>query len=146
VTAGEDVGAGDPELAAALESGDVIAVRTALLAARLLVPVVATVPEAAAGSGRIESDGEGAEMAVPRLVGADGRHALPVFSSYDAMRAWRADARPVPMMGEKAVSGAIAEGYDAVILDVAGPVTHIVELGPELSPEPRDALKHPRRR
>ena len=67
-------------------------------------------------------------MAVPRLVGADGRHALPVFTSYDALRAWRADARPVPMPGEQAIAAAIAEGYDAVVLDVAGPIPHVIEL------------------
>jgi hypothetical protein len=32
------------------------------------------------------------------------------------------------MPGERAVSGAFGEGYDAVILDVAGPSAHVVEL------------------
>jgi hypothetical protein len=125
VTDAGDTGAADPRLSAALDGDDLVAIREALLAARVLVPVVATAADREAPS----SDGAG--MAVPRLVGADGRHALPVFSSYDALRAWRADARPVPMSGEQAVSGAIAEGYDAVILDVVGPVTHLVELDPE---------------
>lgn len=123
MTSTEDVGDADPALVAALAGGDVAAIRRELLRARLLVPIVA-----------MGEESSGAEMAVPRLIGADGRHALPVFSSYDALRAWRPDTRPVPMPGEQAVAAAMGEGYDAVILDVAGPVTHIVEL--EQAPEP----------
>jgi hypothetical protein len=118
-----DLGEADPALAAALEAGDAATVRRLLLSTRVLVPIVATGAESAA-----------AEMAVPRLVGADGRHALPVFTSYDALRAWRADSRPVPMPGEQAVSGAISEGYDAVVIDVAGPVSHVIELRQEPAP------------
>lgn len=114
---GEDIGRADPGLTAALESGDVVAIRRALLIARVLVPVVA-----------LGDESDAAEMAVPRLVGADRRHALPVFTSYDALRAWQPDARPVPMPGEQAIAGAVAEGYAAVVIDVAGPVTHTVEI------------------
>lgn len=81
----------------------------AALAARLLVPVVA-----------LRADGADAEMAVPALVSADGARALPVFSSYDELRAWRSDARPVPMTGARVILGAVAEGYDGVVVDVAG--------------------------
>jgi hypothetical protein len=116
-----DDGTADPALAAASAAGDPARVRIALLSARLLVPVVA-VPI---------SEGD-AEMAVPSLVAADGRRALPVFSSYDALRAWQPDARPVPMSGARAVAGAAAEGYDALVLDVAGPVTHTIS-GDELA-------------
>jgi len=116
----EDRGEADPALAAALASDDLVAIRRALLVARLLVPIVA-----------MDEDTDAAELAVPRLVGADGRHALPVFSSYDTLRLWRPDARPVPMPGERAIAGAVGEGYDAVILDVAGPIPHVVELDRE---------------
>jgi type III secretion system (T3SS) SseB-like protein len=113
----EDRGEADPALVAALASADVAAIRMALLAARVLVPIVA-----------LGEESTQAEMAVPRLVGADGRHALPVFSSYEALRAWRADARPVPMPGEQAVRAAVDEGYAAVVVDVAGPIPHTVEI------------------
>jgi hypothetical protein len=116
---GDDVGAADPALSTALESGDVAAIRNQLLAARVLVPIVAVGEESTA-----------VEMAVPRLIGADGRHALPVFTSYDALRAWQQETRPVPMSGEQAIAAAIGEGYDAVIVDVAGPITHVIELEP----------------
>ena len=112
-----DAGDADPTLAAALAHGDLSAVRQAILHARLLVPVIASGEESTA-----------VDMAVPRLIGADGRHALPVFSCYDALRAWRAQARPVPMAGEQAMAAAVAEGYEAVILDVAGPIPYVLEI------------------
>lgn len=119
LTPAEDVGDPDPALVAALASGDVPSIRRELLRARVLVPIVAMGEESA-----------GADMAVPRLIGADGRHALPVFTSYDALRAWRSDPRPVPMPGEQAIAAAMGEGYDAVVVDVAGPVSHVVDLAP----------------
>jgi hypothetical protein len=117
VTSGEeDAGVPDPRLVAGLAAGDAGTVRVALLSARLLVPVVA-----------MGEESTGAEMAVPGLVGADGRRALPVFSGVEALAAWRSDARPVPMPGAQAVAAAQDEGYAALVLDVAGPVSHVVE-------------------
>jgi hypothetical protein len=116
VTSGEDTGASDPRLVTGLAAGDAGTVRSALLNARLLVPVVA-----------MGEESTGAEMAVPGLIGADGRRALPVFSGVEALAAWRSDARPVPMPGAQAVAAAQDEGYAALVLDVAGPVSHVVE-------------------
>jgi SseB protein N-terminal domain len=107
--ASDDDGGVDPALAPLLATGTTEEVGLALLGARLLVPVVA-----------LRSDGE-AEMAVPALVNETGRRALPVFSSYDALRAWRADARPVPMSGARVMAAARSDHYDGVVLDVAGP-------------------------
>jgi hypothetical protein len=110
-----DRGQADPALTAALADGSVPQIRVALLRARLLVPVVAS-----------PVDGGDAEMAVPLLVSGDGRRALPVFSSYDALRAWRDDARPVPMAGARVFAAAVAEGHHGVVLDVAGLSAHTV--------------------
>jgi SseB protein N-terminal domain len=129
---GADHGAADPLLAQALTAGDVVAIREALMAARVLVPIVAMPVDASAP----ESDG--AQMAVPRLIGSDGRQALPVFTSQDSLRAWRPDARPVPMPGEQAIVAAIGEGYDVVVLDVAGPITHAIDLA-SAKPAPETA-------
>ena len=109
-----DDGRVDPRYAAALAGGDPESIRAAILVSRFLVPVVA-----------MPATDADAEMAIPALIAADGARALPVFSSYDELRAWRADARPVPMPGARVVLGAVAEGYDGIVVDVAGerPVT-----------------------
>lgn len=123
-----DTGEADPALLAALAAaadGPVqeAAARTALLTARLLVPVVAV----AVARDEVTGADTEAEMAVPALIGADGRRALPVFTSYDALRAWRPDARPVPMPAARVLAGAVGEGYDAVVVDVAGPGMHVLD-------------------
>ena len=117
-TAPDDDGSVDPVLEPLLATATTEEVGLALLGARLLVPVVA-----------LKSDGGEADMAVPQLVNEAGLRALPVFSSYDALRAWRADARPVPMSGARVMAAAKAEGYDGVVLDVAGPDPHTFTIG-----------------
>lgn len=110
-----DTGEADPALLAALAADDRSRVHEILPQARLLVPVVA-----------LPASGE-AEMAVPVLVNAAGRRALPVFTSLAALGDWRADARPVPMPGARVIAAAIAEGYDGVVVDVAGPSSFTLE-------------------
>jgi hypothetical protein len=121
----DDDGRVDPRYAEAVASGDPNEVRTALLAVRLLVPVVAL----PGGDGVDGVDGVDAEMAVPALVAADGARALPVFSSYDELRAWRPDARPVPMSGARVILGAAQEGYDGIVVDIAGTNPLTIDLG-----------------
>jgi hypothetical protein len=60
-------------------------------------------------------------MASPRLIGHDGRAAVLAFTSLDALRSWRADARPVPSAAAGVWSTAVSEEC-AVVIDVAGPV------------------------
>lgn len=121
----DDNGDIDPRLAEALAVGDEAAIRQVMLDVRLLVPMVP-----------VGQDSRAVDMAVPALIGADGRQALPVFSSYSTLRSWRADARPVPMSGHQAVSAAASEGYAAVVLDVAGPHPQVVEIRPQRAAEP----------
>jgi hypothetical protein len=116
-SAPDDDGGVDPAFASVLSAGTPEEVGVALLSARLLVPVVA-----------VRTEGE-ADMAVPELVNEAGKRALPVFSSIDALRAWRVDARPVPMTGVRVMAGARTEGYDGVVLDVAGPHPHTFTIG-----------------
>jgi hypothetical protein len=108
-----DTGEADPDLLAALAADDRGRVLALLGGARLLVPVVAMPAPGEAGAE--------AEMAVPTLVNAAGRRALPVFTSLAALAEWRCDARPVPMPGARVVAAAVAEGYDGLVVDVAGP-------------------------
>lgn len=107
----DDDGSADPAVAATLDAyrartGSEHDVVVAIAAARLLVPVVA----------------DGGDMALPTLVGRDGRRAVLAFTSADAIAAWRADARPVPVGARKVCLAALDEDAAAVIVDVAGPV------------------------
>ncbi|HUY45373.1 MAG TPA: SseB family protein [Streptosporangiaceae bacterium] len=66
------------------------------------------------------------EMALPTLVGRDGRHAILAFTSLDALTRWRADARPVPVPAARAwLAG--TQDASAVVIDVAGPVPLAVD-------------------
>jgi len=123
----DDRGAADPRVAAALAAflagqGSERAALTALAAARLLVPVVANLAE---GSGPANGDAS-SEMALPMLIGRDGRPALLAFTGLDALTRWRPDARPVPAQADRVWRAAVAEGC-AVVIDVAGPVPLAVE-------------------
>jgi hypothetical protein len=66
------------------------------------------------------------EMALPTLIGRDGRAAIMAFTSLDALTRWRPDARPVPV---PAASVWLAGRQDAsaVVIDVAGPVPVAVD-------------------
>lgn len=121
-----DLGDPDPILAGALASGDIAAALARLLLARLLLPVVAAGEPARDGSGEKSS-----ETSVPLLVDATGGRALPAFTGTAALRRWRRDARPVPMPGARLIAGAVAQRYDAVVVDICGP--HPLQLtGPVL--------------
>ena len=107
----DDRGDPDPRLLEAIAAGDRLRVHALLPAVRLLVPVVA-----------MPATGE-AEMAVATLVNAAGQRALPVFTGVETLVQWRPDARPVPMRGARIVAAAIQEGYDGLVIDVAGPAS-----------------------
>lgn len=126
-----DDGTADPALVAALagyrdDGAALVDVVRALPRARLLVPVVATLGEQGTGERTGLAVEKSAEMAVVTLKGTDGRVALPVFSSTNAMHAWEPGARPVPVDARRAALSAVQEGADVLVLDVAGPVTAVV--------------------
>ncbi len=97
----------------------------ALAGARLLVPVVAVRADDLAAAGHLGA-GKATEMAVPAIVGHDGRRALPAFTSKETLRRWQPDARPVPVPAAGVWQSALQESQ-AVIIDVAGPVPLAVE-------------------
>jgi hypothetical protein len=121
-----DTGAADPAVTAALEAwargtaGERAAL-TALAAARLIVPVVAML-------GERDDDGteKETEMALPTLVGRDGRAAVIAFTGTGTLTRWDPAARPVPFPASRVWEYAMAEG-NAVVIDVAGPVSLVVE-------------------
>jgi SseB protein N-terminal domain len=145
-----DRGDPDPRAAAALTAfaagqGSEHAVLTALASARLLVPVVAVLAGPAPGGGTgatgpggapaagIADPGAGrlraekvSEMALPTLVGSDGRHAVLAFTCLSSLTRWRPDARPVPVQaGQVWLAG--TQEASAVVVDVAGPVPFAVD-------------------
>jgi hypothetical protein len=122
-----DVGEADPLVTAALAAyaagkATEYAVLTAVAASRLLVPVVAVLAEAGEDGGEKET-----EMALPTLVGNDGRKAVIAFTGIDTITRWRADARPVPVPARSLWPAVAAEQADAVVIDVAGPVPLVIE-------------------
>ncbi|MFJ1792310.1 SseB family protein [Kitasatospora griseola] len=126
----EDDGTADPVLAAALAAwqqdpsaeGELL---SALTPSRLMVPIVAVL-------GEVEFDENGhkrektSDMAVPVLEAADGRRALPAFTSMETMAAWRADARPAPVAAPQAAMVAFSERAEILLVDPAGPVTYLL--------------------
>lgn len=100
----------------------------ALCEDRLLVPVVATATRTGTGTGAagLVSDKE-AEMSVVMLQAADGRRALLVFTGLDALQAWQADARPVPVTLDRAAQTAGAEDVRALLVDFAGPHPLVID-------------------
>jgi hypothetical protein len=137
-----DRGDSDPRVAAALGAfaagqGSEHAALTALAGARLLVPVVAVLAETvhAGGTGPAPADaapadvgetGKVSEMALPTLVGSDGRHALLAFTCLQSLARWRPDARPVPVPAGRVWQAGLQEA-SAVVIDVAGPVPFAVD-------------------
>jgi hypothetical protein len=146
----DDRGEADPAVAAALEAyaaglGGEHAVLLALAESRLLVPVVpvrADMVPADAGPadpgpachtndpggvpGGSNAGDNRSEVAVPSLVGQDGRLALVAFTCADSLRRWQPGARPVPVPASGVFQAAVAES-SAVVIDVAGPVPVTVE-------------------
>jgi hypothetical protein len=143
----DDDGSADPQAAAALAAfgaglGSEHAALTALASSRLLVPVVAVLAAAEApseaerpgcaeghpgtGPGRAGRGDHGSEMSLPTLTGRDGRPAIPVFTSLDALARWDRRARPVPTQAGLVWRAAV-DGSCAVVVDIAGPVPLAVE-------------------
>ncbi len=121
-----DTGEADPDVAAALDAyargaGSERGALTAIAGSRLLVPVVAVLTGATQAGAEKES-----EMALPTLIGNDGRTAVIAFTGMPALRRWREDARPVPVPAPKVFEAALGQA-DAVVIDVAGPVPMAVE-------------------
>jgi hypothetical protein len=122
-----DSGEADPAVTAVLAAyaaggATEHAVLTAVAASRLLVPVVAVLAEANDDGTEKET-----EMALPTLIGNDGRKAVIAFTGAGTVKRWRADARPVPVPAARLWPAVASEQADAVVIDVAGPVPLVVE-------------------
>ncbi|MFF3946516.1 SseB family protein [Streptomyces sp. NPDC001902] len=124
----DDDGTADPRLAAALAAYDADPsaepeVLAALPGARFLVPVVALLGEVEEGPGGLRRE-KTSDMAVPTIQAADGRRALPAFTSTEALARWRPDARPVAVPLGQALQALAHEKADTLLIDMAGPVPY----------------------
>ncbi|MBO3747939.1 SseB family protein [Streptosporangiaceae bacterium NEAU-GS5] len=145
-----DDGAADRAVVAALtafqqEKASAADVLAALAAARLLVPVVAVLTESETGDDGLRRE-KSSDMALPKLVGRDGREAVLAFTGSESLRLWRADARPIQATGPQVCQAALHERAAAVVVDVAGPVPFTLEgaalqtLAAIADPAARDSL------
>jgi hypothetical protein len=127
---GSDDGSACAELSEALrrvaEGAGLEVAIAALCDARVLVPVVALRGDDTGGTDADDAE-KIVDMAAVLLTGRDGRRALLAFTDLAALTGWDADARPVPVSTRQAAQSALAEGADALLVDVAGPVQVPVE-------------------
>lgn len=67
-----------------------------------------------------------ADVALVSLTAADGRGALPVFTSIPKLTAWHKDARPVAVWMPRACLSAVDEGNEIVVIDPGAHLTFVV--------------------
>lgn len=124
---GDDDGSADPRIVAALAAyergeGGSANVLAALAAGRLLIPVVAVAESADATGAEKET-----AMATVLTTGRDGRRGLLAFTCVESLQRWNPDARPTPVPTRGAAEAALADGADALVIDLAGPVMFAVD-------------------
>jgi hypothetical protein len=66
------------------------------------------------------------DMAMPTIVGRDGRRALPAFTCLESLSLWQPAGRPVPVPAAAVWQSAVQESC-AVVIDVAGPAPIVVD-------------------
>ena len=126
----DDDGTADPGYLAAVAalrqgSGGEAGVVAALATARVFIPIVAQLAEEAETDHGLHSDKQ-ADMALVTLKAADGRTALPAFTSAAALSAWHPEARPVAVYAARAALSAVAEGAELLVLDPGADFTFVV--------------------
>lgn len=117
----DDDGLIDPALDGLLGASDeVVAV---IGSARVYVPVVAILGEQAT-----DGSDKNAEMAAVLITSSSGRRALLTFTSVARLESWNARARPVPVYGRDAARAALAEGAEAMLLDLGSSHQQVFEV------------------
>ncbi|TLM82293.1 SseB family protein [Pseudarthrobacter sp. NamE5] len=106
-------------------TGNEAGVIASLATARVFIPIVAQLAEEADGLHGLHSDKQ-ADMALVTLKAADGRTALPAFTSTAALTAWHPKARPVAVFAARAALSAVAEGAELLVLDPGSDFTFVV--------------------
>ncbi len=92
----------------------------ALAGQRLFAPVIAT------GEGDAEHGDKVAAISLVTLTASEGRTAMPVFTSVQALTDWHPEARPVAAESERVMLAALAEGAELVVLDPGAEFTFVI--------------------
>lgn len=92
----------------------------ALRECRLLIPLVAALGEAGTDANGMVVD-KRQDLSIVTVAARDGRPALPVFTSVEAMSRWNQKARPVPADAVRVALAAAGENTDIVVLDPGSP-------------------------
>jgi len=109
----------------------------ALRTGRVLVAVVADADE-------VDESGadKSSHMSVVSMLAGDGRRGLLVFTGLDSLLVWNSQARPVPVSGKDAAAAAIDDGCEALVIDVAGPTSAVVQESDVVAIAGIDPLDH----
>lgn len=103
----------------------------ALSASRVLVPLLAEAGELGlTPEGRVVEKSQ--ELSIVTIASPDGRRAMPVFSSVDAMRVWNPEARPIPVPAPQAAIAAAQEATDLIIVNPGSPESEFGVRRPQL--------------
>lgn len=126
-----DDGTQFPEVAAGLaayaeDQGAYAAALATIQASRLMVPVVALLGEFEYDDNGLAHD-KSSDMAAVLMQGADGRMALLAFTGTEQLATWNSEARPVAVPAQAAAQSALQDGAEALVIDVAGPVSFVVQ-------------------
>ena len=118
--AGDD-GQTPPEVAEAINafrdgSGTFADVANSLAGSRALIPLVTHAGEEFDADNPVMED-KIQELAVVTLAGPNGEKVYPAFTSAGAMRAWKADARPIPIDFRRIAIAAAGEGVDRIVVN-----------------------------
>jgi len=116
----DDDGSPDLVLRTALiaPTGSLIAL---LKTSRLLVAVVSV-----AGESSADGSEKSSHLAAVSMINDAGQKGLLAFTGVDSLAIWDPTARPVPVLGAEAAQSAIADGAEALVIDVAGPQRYVV--------------------
>ena len=125
-----DDGLTDPDLEqvlAAFEVGeaDEAAVVEALREVRIFAPIIAQLSQAHITHDGLVSDKE-SDMALVSLEAPDGRKALPVFTSVDALIQWHPQARPVAASMRKTALSAVEDDNQLIVVNPGQELTFVV--------------------
>ena len=116
-----DSGETPPDVAAAITafrdgSGTFAQLANTLAGSRALIPLVTHAGDEFDADNPVMED-KIQELAVVTLAGPNGENVYPAFTSAEAMRAWKADARPIPIEFRRVALAAAGEGVDRIVVN-----------------------------